>query len=1045
MRCDDVVPSDVSDLPLGFTEAYAYPGTMRSSSRVSSAVAGLAGLLVTAAASSASAAPVVAGDAASTSSLDGLSHHDPAERGLVLTSAAGVHGTARTMRGVEWQRRVSTSSAAAASGTAAAAPGAVDPWSQFVHTAGGSWQSAWDRATQTPIRVWGEGLPAPGSSASPAIAEAFARRVLADHLALWAPGTAPSDFRLVANDDDGDIRTLGFVQTYRGMDVIGGQMSFRFKRDRLVVIASEAIPGIAVDVPARRSRMPVLRMRQQVSGELAALGLPASAQVAAVGAAEPMVLPIIGDTAVLGFRVVVPHQVEGGPAGRWRLYADVRTGETVGFESQSFYGSGKLLYNVVNRYPGNPAGARLELPANRINVTVGGVAATTGLDGTITWAGEQPQSLVPSVSGLMVLAVNKQGALATTTLNITPNGNAVWDASATKADDAQVNVVAHVNQVKEYVRTFAPAMPNLDAAITTNININMECNASFDGKDLNFYKDSSRCENTGLISDVVFHEYGHAMHFNSIIPGVGRMDGAFSEGLSDFLAVSITEDPGMGRGFFKSGDTNSNTALRDLDPAGKEPRWPEDTGEIHKTGIIFGAAMWDLRKALIASYGRAVAVPLTNRLYYSAVKRASDIPTTLVEILLADDTDGNLANGTPNECAILEHFGKHGLRAVSGISDSPGAVIAAGPGARQEVTFTLLGRSPRCASEVVTKVEVKWSPGPTGVPVGGTTLATQGADADHWVASLPLPSFDAMKYSATMTFASSIKVLLPDNFADFSYQLYEGQTIPLVCANMDQNPLNTASWTSSPGWAWGPAAATGTTDPHSAFTGTNIMAIGLGTDYAPDSTYTLTLPPIDVGNYSDVRLQYRRWLAVEDSHFDAATINANGKSVWMNSSENASDNSALHHIDREWRFSDVPLSGRFRGSQLALSFELTTDGGLEFGGWAIDDLCVVVNPKSICGDGVQSPTEECDDADANSNSPNKCRLDCKRATCGDGIIDRGEECDDEIGTDHCAATCLLMDDSGGCCDAGGNPAASLLVSLGVLALVARRRRREEEA
>lgn len=293
-----------------------------------------------------------------------------------------------------------------------------------------------------------------------------------------------------------------------------------------------------------------------------------------------------------------------------------------------------------------------------------------------------------------------------------------------------------------------------------------------------------------------------------------------------------------------------------------------------------------------------------------------------------------------------------------------------------------------------------------------------------------------------MTFASTVKLLLPDNFADPTYQLYEGETVPLLCATMDQNPLTTAGWAASgtTGWEWGPAASTGSTEPHASFTGGNLLAIGLGTDYKADAEYTLKLPTIDVGQFSDVRLQYRRWLAVEDSQFDKATINANGKIVWINSSDHLGNDSALHHIDREWRFQDVPLSSRFRGSSLDLSFDLTTDGGLEFGGWAIDDLCVVANPNSICGDGTLTASEECDDGSGNANSPNKCRVDCKKAACGDGIVDRGEECDDGDATEHCAATCLIADSSGGCCDAGGNPAASLLISFGVLGLVLRRRR-----
>jgi hypothetical protein len=995
-------------------------------------VAQAAGLLVaTTVIATALAAPLpsVAGNAAL---RKGASAPASAEHGLVVTKAAALAGAARTIRAVEWQRAVIPASAL---GTAVAqASAAVDPWSRFVHATGASWQSAWDRATQTPIRIWGEGMSAPGAMASAAVAEAFARRVIADHIALWAPGSSALDFRLVANDYDGDLRTLGFVQTFEGMEVVGGQMSFRFKRDRLFVIASEALPHVKIRASSLRSRLSnsqISRIREQVGQQLAAIGLPASAQVTALGKAEPVVLPIIGDDAVLGFRVVVPHDVNAAADGRWTLYADPSNGQAVAYESQSFFATGKLLYRVVNRYPGLD---RINVPAARANVLIGGVSTVTAADGTVTWAQDSAQTLVPLVSGSLVTITNKavDGVPATASLSISPGGQAIWDPSLAPADDAQVNVLVHVNTVKEYVRTFAPAMATLDDPINANVNIDKECNASFDGENLNFYRASTRCQNTGLLADVVYHEFGHAMHFNSIIEGVGRMDGAFSEGLSDFLSALITEDAGMGRGFFFD-----SRPLRDLDPAGREPSWPADVGEIHKTGIIFGAAMWDLRKDLITKLSREVAVGLVNRLYYAAVRRASDIPTTLVEILAADDDDGNLANGTPNECEILSAFGRHGLRVVTGAVDAPGALLA-GPSRTQEVTFTLLGRSPRCASDSVTRVDVQWTPGLTGVPIGGSVVATQAGDPDHWTAVVPLPTSDAMKFAATVTFANTVRVSLPDNAADLSYQLYEGPTVVLACATMDQNPL-ASGWTGSLGWQWGPTTSSGATDPRTAFTGGNVLATVLGGNYAAKTSYSLTLPTIDVGKYSDVRLQYRRWLTVEDSQFDKAVITANGKAAWTNATEGAADTSSLHHLDREWRFHDVALSSEFRGTELTVGFELTTDEGLEFGGWALDDVCVVANPASICGDGNVTGGEQCDDAEGNSDSANACRVDCRIATCGDRIVDRGEECDEGESTERCAATCLLNDPAAGCCDSSGNSAPPLVLALIVLGLVTRRR------
>jgi hypothetical protein len=55
------------------------------------------------------------------------------------------------------------------------------------------------------------------------------------------------------------------------------------------------------------------------------------------------------------------------------------------------------------------------------------------------------------------------------------------------------------------------------------------------------------------------------------------------------------------------------------------------------------------------------------------------------------------------------------------------------------------------------------------------------------------------------------------------------------------------------------------------------MAMRLDGEYNAKQRAWLAAPPIDVGQYSDVRVQYRRWLAVEDSHFDTAMITANDK------------------------------------------------------------------------------------------------------------------------------------------------------------------------
>jgi cysteine-rich repeat protein len=134
---------------------------------------------------------------------------------------------------------------------------------------------------------------------------------------------------------------------------------------------------------------------------------------------------------------------------------------------------------------------------------------------------------------------------------------------------------------------------------------------------------------------------------------------------------------------------------------------------------------------------------------------------------------------------------------------------------------------------------------------------------------------------------------------------------------------------------------------------------------------------------------------------------------------NQSTSSTVDHVDKEWRFQDVQLAQYYIGHSIQIGWDLTSDSGLEFGGWTLDDVCVVANPESICGDGIVSPTEECDDGSANADVPNACRTYCRRPRCGDLIVDGGEQCDDgPNGSPSCTSHCeSIADDSSGCATA----------------------------
>jgi uncharacterized protein (TIGR03382 family) len=913
-------------------------------------------------------------------------------------------------------------------------------WAGFVAGAPGMTAASWDRATGVPSRIWGRGVLVTGSVADPAVAAAAAWRVLGANLALLAPGARLGDFALVANDLDGDLRTIGFVQRHAGLPVVGGQVSFRFKRDRLFVIGSEALPDVRVAWPAAK---PAGALVDPVRAATAVdLGLDAAALATrADGGLE--IVPLVGARGVLGYRVAQPLVVDAGAAGAWRVWADPATGAPLVRRSLTPSAAGAITFDVPARYPG---AERRDLPAPRLAVTVDGAPLTTDAAGRVSWANAGPGALSVTPTGPDVAVVNSAGELARQSATLAPDATLRWSGAGDAAVDAQLSAFVHASLVRTYARRFAPELAFLDEQLPVRVNIADECNAFSDGTAINFFAASDRCENTARIADVVYHEFGHSVHSHAIIRGVGFFDGAFSEGLSDYLAATITDDSGMGRGFFRT-----DAPLRELDPPDSEWTWPRDIDEIHRTGQIFGGAMWDLRKALIAeSSDRDAAVRLADRLFYAAVRRASSIPATLIEILAADDDDGDLANGTPHECAIRAAFGRHGLRTLAGEIDAAGLVPSATT-APQPVRLTLIGEDQRCG-DTITDVRLEWRPRDGGQP--GNAAAT--AADDVWTAPLTLPADgEALFFRFRVRFADGSDMVYPANRADPWYQLYHGDVVPLYCTDFERNPL-ADGWRvggdAPEVWQWGiPGGAAGVGDPTRAFSGSRIVGTGLSfvdPAYRAKSRAWIETPVIDVGQYSDVHLQYRRWLNVEDGFYDQATIAVNQEQAWANLASQGNSSHTTHHEDRAWLFQDVPLSSRIYDGTVAVRWILDSDEGLELGGWNLDDVCIVANPRAICGDGQLTPTEQCDDGAANADAADRCRTSCRRAYCGDGIVDSLEGCDDgnEEDGDACSSVCEVVEprapELDGTCAAGGRGAgAGLALGVAAAALLVRRRRR----
>jgi hypothetical protein len=207
------------------------------------------------------------------------------------------------------------------------------------------------------------------------------------------------------------------------------------------------------------------------------------------------------------------------------------------------------------------------------------------------------------------------------------------------------------------------------ALLRVRTNINATCNAYWDGSSINFFKSGNGCPNTAY-SDVVMHEYGHGI--DSAKGGI--LNGGYSEGFGDAVAVLATKQSCVGRDFFGPGSCLRNASDVIL--------WPPAPGEeVHAIGRRYAGFVWELIQQLKQTFAEDEAYDIAARLVLGA---AAANPANTVDAVrlsfIVDDNDGNLANGTP-------HF-----RALANAADSrhiprPADPAVAGGGVAAEGQF----------------------------------------------------------------------------------------------------------------------------------------------------------------------------------------------------------------------------------------------------------------------------------------------------------------------------------------------------------------------
>ncbi len=165
------------------------------------------------------------------------------------------------------------------------------------------------------------------------------------------------------------------------------------------------------------------------------------------------------------------------------------------------------------------------------------------------------------------------------------------------------------------------------------------------------------------------------------------------------------------------------------------------------------------------------------------------------------------------------------------------------------------------------------------------------------------------------------------------------------------NLVYETNFETAPGWTTGganndwrrnvPGSLQGHLDPWDAASGTQIFGNdineptgGWNVLYPPNANSYLQSPVIDCSGHTGVHLRFKRQLSVEEGIYDVARILVDGNLIWSNpSNENL--------VDPYWQTQVFDISQYADEGNVQVRFELQSDGGLEFGGWNLDEFSII--------------------------------------------------------------------------------------------------------
>ncbi|MEX0966294.1 MAG: T9SS type A sorting domain-containing protein [Bacteroidia bacterium] len=782
------------------------------------------------------------------------------------------------------------------------------PWQKFEQQHG-NWNVVFNETTGIPSRAFGSPIAVPLNADNVSRARYFLRNALSDY-----PVPA-DDLELRSNVSTSKYTYTKFSQYHKGLKILNSNAQVRFNAEGNVTLFQ-----LSVYPDADAATSPEI-LKEAVSGHLEKFFDHPVKRIEADDELAFLAVPgSEGNDLKLVYQLKVYTQESGRPEGEFKVFLDAQSGAVL--YSQSLVHNANSSMNLTATvHETNPLQAAAEFPVPHAEVEINGTTYHTDENGNLDIDLFSATQATIKLSGKWstVYTGNSSNTVSSFTTTLQPGTNAIsFDSDASLRE---LSAYYHVNKIHDFLKLSIPAFDGMDFSLATRVDrTDGSCNAFYNGSSINFYTPGNGCQAFSLLADVVYHEYGHAINYEFYDwLGEDFENRALGEGYSDIWALAITGEAvlGLGRSL-----TNNNSYVRRYDADPKV--YPQDlTGEVHDDGEIIAGAWWDLGVNLnsledmfdifLEAYH---ATPNAfagdeGRLYH-------DI---LIDALMADDDDGDLTNGTPNEMDIIDAFARHGITmlALAELEHNEMQRVEANTGITIEATLETDFTS------YVKDLEVYYSVGDTGNWQATTMTNTSG---NFYSAAIPSQSQGTIVnyYLRLRDTYDNVTQVLPAEAdlanSNIPYQILVGYN-RFHIEDFDENegfwmigqPEDNAS---TGEWEIGypqasylnvgsasPSSQVQTGEDHTtgygrcAITGNSSTVTAASVHDVDNGITTLISPVFDLSEYDDPVIGYHRWYTNRqganpgNDYFEAA-ISDDGGSTWK-------DVENTNVPDKSWR------------------------------------------------------------------------------------------------------------------------------------------------